>query len=213
MSEAIQRQARRATARAHMARRLGLVVAGVAVVVAGLFIWQSAAFGIFATPPAKPAATAQAPVVTASASTFTGTDEQQKPFEVNASNAMQDQDNADLVHLAQVRAKFYRTADHQTNLASNQASYNVKTRALSLSGQVVLDEPGRYTAALQAVTVNLDDKAMTTDKPVSVDFPGGKVEADAMTVASGGVHILFRGHVHAKLTNEFATATAKGEGG
>ncbi len=214
MSDALHQQARRATARVRLARNLGFVVAGIAAVVVAIFVWQSAAFGLFAAAPEKVVAIPEkATVITASSSTFSGLDDAQKPFEVNADNAIQDQGNNDLVHLDGVHAKFYRIADPQADITSDKANYNVKTKALDLLGQVVFDEPGHYKARLQSAAVSLDDKAMTSDKPVTVDIPGGKVEADSMSVASGGTHILFRGHVHAKFTNEFATTTADGEGG
>jgi lipopolysaccharide export system protein LptC len=212
MSEALQRQARKASARANLARRLGVAALVGGAVILGVFLWQSAAFGLLAQAPKKLAeAPVQPKIIIASSSTFTGLDQSQKPFEVNAANAMQDQTNDDLVHLDQVQGKFFRIEGRQTNVASNKANYNTKTKALDLSGAVVLEEPGHYSAKLDNAWVDLDGKGMTSKGPVTVDIPGGKVEADAMVVDNGGVHIVFKGKVRASFTNEFATL--KGDGG
>ena len=214
MSEALQRQARKAGARVRLARRLGLAAllggAGILVV----FLWQSAAFGILAPAPKQVTlAPETAKIITGTSSNFTGMDNAQKPFEVNANNALQDQANTDLVHLDGVHGKFFRVEGKQTSVASNKANYNVKTKALDLTGQVDLEEPGHFTAKLENATVDLDGKAMTSNGPVTVDIPGGKVEANAMAVDKGGVHIVFSGNVRASFKNDFTTATVKGEGG
>ncbi len=212
MSEALQRQARRAGALARLARRLGLAALLGGAVVLGVFLWQSAAFGILAPAPKQAALAPETPkIITATSSKFTGMDNTQKPFEVNATNALQDEANADLVHLDGVQGKFFRVEGKETSVASNKANYNVKTKALDLSGQVVLEEPGRFTAKLESATVDLDGKAMESKGPVTVDIPGGKVEANSMVVDRGGVHIVFSGNVRASFKNDFATD--KGEGG
>jgi lipopolysaccharide export system protein LptC len=214
MSEALQQQARKAASRVRLARNMGLAAVLAGVLILGVFLWQSAAFGLLAAAPQKTADAPQMPkIITASSSSFTGLDRAQRPFEVNAANALQDQANADLVHLDGVQGKFFRNEASQTLVTSNKASYNMKTKALDLSGQVVLDEPGHFTAKLQNASVDLDGKAMTSTGPVTVDIPGGKVEADALAVDKGGVHIVFTGNVRVSFKNEFATATVKGEGG
>ena len=212
MSEALQRQARKASARAFLARRLGIAAVVGGALVLALFLWQSAAFGLLTPAPKKVVeAPDQSKIVTASSSTFTGLDQSQKPFEVNATNALQDQTDADLVHLDGVQGKFVRVEGRETTVASNKANYNTKTKALDLSGAVVLEEMGHFSAKLDNAVVDLDGRGMTTNGPVTVDIPGGKVEADAMIVDNGGVHIVFRGKVRASFKNEFATD--KGVGG
>jgi lipopolysaccharide export system protein LptC len=212
MSEALQRQARKASARAQFARRLGIAAVAGGVVVLAIFLWQSAAFGLLAQGPKKLAEVPEQPkIITASTSTFTGLDQAQKPFEVSAANALQDQSDADLVHLDQVQGKFFRVEGRETTVASNKANYNVKTKALDLSGAVVLEEQGHFSAKLNNAWVDLDGRGMASKGPVTVDIPGGKVEADAMVVDNGGIHIVFKGNVRASFANEFATA--KGDGG
>jgi lipopolysaccharide export system protein LptC len=212
MSDALRLQAKKAANRARLARRMGLgaVIAGVLVLLA--FLWQSAAFGILNSAPPKPEPVAEpSKTITASTSTFTGLDQAQKPFEVQAVTALQDKTNTDLVHLDGVQGKFTRIEGRQTTVASNKANYNTKSKALDLSGQVVLEEVGHYTARLDNAVVDLDGRGMTSKGPVTVDIPGGKVEANAMVVDKGGVHIVFSGNVRASFKNE-ATAV-KGEGG
>ena len=212
MSEALQRQARKASARARLARRLGIAAVLCGAAVLAVFLWQSAASSLLATAPKKVELAPETPkIVTASSSTFTGMDNAQKPFEVNAANALQDVTYPDLVHLDGVKGKFFRVEGRQTNVASNKANYNTTTKALDMSGQVVLDEPGHFTARLENATVDLDGKGMTSKGPVTVDIPGGKVEANAMVVDKGGVHIVFSGNVRASFKNDFVTD--KGEGG
>jgi lipopolysaccharide export system protein LptC len=214
MSDALRRQAKRAANRATLARKLGLAAVIGGGLVLALFLWQSAAFGWLVPAPQKVEPVAKtSQIITASTSTFTGLDQSQKPFEVQAVNALQDQTDADLVHLDGVQGKFTRIEGRETTVASNKANYNTKSKALDLSGQVVVEEKGHFTAKLDNAVVDLDGKGMTSKGPVTVDIPGGKVEAEAMVVDKGGVHIVFSGKVRASFKNEFATTTVKGEGG
>ena len=210
-SEALQKQANRASARAKLSQKLGLGAILIGLAVGAVFLWQSASAGLFAPTPNKPAAAAPMPTsVVAGASVFSGFDDQQRPFEVKALHAIQDRDNENLVNLEQVEGNFFRAEGHQTTLNAAKAKYDIKSKALDLSGDVILDEPGHFKASLESATVDLDGKGLSSSSPVRVDINGGTVEADQMNVASGGALIVFKGHVRAKLASDVAN---KGVGG
>ena len=209
-SEALQKQANRASARARLSQKLGLGAILIGLAVGAVFLWQSASAGLFAPTPNRPVAASIATSVVASASVFSGFDDQQRPFEVKALHAIQDHDNENLVNLEQVEGNFFRAEGHPTKLNASKAKYDIKSKALDLSGNVILDEPGHFKASLESATVDLDGKGLSSSSPVRVDINGATVEADQMNVVTGGAHIIFKGHVRAKLASDVAN---KGVGG
>lgn len=136
-------------------------------------------------------------VVSGQASKIAGYDKNKQPFELAAVNGVQDATNLDLVHLQTVTGTFHRADGGAIGLASNAAQYDSNTKLLSMQGKVILKEAGRYTAYMDAASVNVDDHSLVSQTPVKVDTSTGTVEADTMTVGPYGGRIIFKGRVKA----------------
>ena len=191
-------RAKRAVTRARFAPLLGLAAGIIGLGVVGAFLTQS----IFINPdlpkvnaPATP--TKVEKVVSGQASKIAGYDKNKQPFELAAVNGVQDATNLDLVHLQTVTGTFHRADGGAIGLASNAAQYDSNTKLLSMQGKVILKEAGRYTAYMDAASVNVDDHSLVSQTPVKVDTSTGTVEADTMTVGPYGGRIIFKGRVKA----------------
>ena len=196
-------RARRAVTRARIAPLLGLGAGIIGLGVVGAFLTQS----LFINPDPPKVNTPATPqkvekVVSGQASRITGYDKNKQPFELAALNGVQDTANLDLVHLQTVTGTFHRADGRAIGLASHAAQYDSNTKLLSMQGKVTLREEGRYTAYMEAASVNVDDHSLVSQTPVKVDTTTGTVEADTMTVGPYGGRILFKGHVKAVFETE-----------
>jgi hypothetical protein len=191
-------RAKRAVTRARLAPLLGLGAGIIGLGVVGAFLTQS----IFIEPDQrKPIVTTPKKkvetVVSGQASKIAGYDKNKQPFELAAVNGIQDSTNLDLVHLQTVTGTFHRADGGAIGLASNAAQYDSNSKLLSMQGKVILKEAGRYTAYMDAASVNVDDHSLVSQTRVKVDTSTGTVEADTMTVGPYGGRIIFKGHVKA----------------
>lgn len=176
---------------------LGAGVLGIAALVA--FLIQSGFFSSFVPQPVMvPEVLENATVISGTESHISGMDKENMPYEIAAKKGVQDKTSDQLVHLETVTGVFHRPNNKQINLNSNSALYDAKTKAMTMVGNVVFEEPGHYVAHMQKATVNLDDKTLVSESPVHVDMSNGTVEADSLEIKDSGRRSLFKGRVKAK---------------
>jgi lipopolysaccharide export system protein LptC len=195
---------------AHLARRravvsqyFGVGVSLIGLAVAFAFLAQSGFFRTFLPKPAPlPQTSVSPPVVSGTQSNIRGIDKDNLPYEISAQKGVQDQSSATLVHLETVTGVFHRPENKQVNLSSNTALFDSSTKAMALHGDVVFEEPGRYKARMQNASVNLDDKSLVSQSPVTVVIAAGTVEADSLEIIENGKRALFKGHVKARFAKE-----------
>ena len=201
--------ARRAAAKARLAPVLSWLAAGVGLVFVLAFLIQAGLFA--ALVPAEkttPVVIENPGQITAHESTVTGFDREKQPYEVTAVKGSQDKDRPELVHLETVTAKFLKTTGQTYDLTANTALYNTKIRELDLDGAVTIREGKRFTARMAKAHVVVEDKVLTSDTSVNVEFAGGTIVANGMHITNDGRNILFLNGVKAR----FGKEAAKGDG-
>jgi LPS export ABC transporter protein LptC len=195
--------AQKARDRARRSQLLGRVAIGLGLALILGFIGQS----LFLTPAPKPeiaAAPEKAPVISGSASSFSGIDENSKPFQVEAKEGVQDKDNETLMHLKTVTGSFTRKQGGEVKVAADQASYEIRNKDLMLVGNVRFEEPGRYVAHLASAQVNLNRQQISTKDPVQVETANARVSADSMETSEDGKVVRLKGHVKASFQTDLA---------
>ena len=177
-------------------RRLGYAAALVAAALAGVFIVQ----GIIHAPPAvpEPPAPEKAQIISGGFSSFSGIDINNKPFSVKAEHGVQDGADETLMHLKTVSGAFVRREGGEVQVIADSADYELKTKDLTVAGNVRFEEPGRYIAKLSSATVNLERQRIVTNEPVQVETSGATVSADSMETSDDGKLVILRGHVKAQ---------------
>ncbi len=202
--------ARRANARARLARGLGILAAALALGFLAAFLIQA---GIFATlmpkPPTAPVVVENPEQITSSDSTLAGFDRERQPYEVRAESGYQDKDKPNLVHLEKVAATFRKTTGEIYNLTARQALYDTKAKELALSGDVEIVERGRFTARMERAHVVVEEKKLTSDTAVTVTLADGSIEAHGLEISDDGKTILFLNGVKAR----FGLDAQPGKGG
>jgi LPS export ABC transporter protein LptC len=193
-------RARNRAKRSQLLARLAIGLGGALVIG---FVLQS----LFLKPAPKPETAPlveKAPVISGSASSFSGIDENSKPFQVDAKEGTQDKNNETLMHLKVVTGGFTRKQGGEVKVAADQASYEIRNKDLILSGNVRFEEPGRYVAHLASAQVNLNRQQISTKDPVQVETANARVSADSMETSEDGKIVRLKGHVKASFQTELA---------
>ncbi len=146
----------------------------------------------------------KAPVISGSSSSFSGIDENAKPFLVNAKEGVQDKTIETLMHLKTVSGSFTRKNGGEVKVASDQAEYEIRNKDLKLVGNVRFEEPGRYVANLTSAEVNLNRQKISTKDPVQVQTANARVSADSMETSEDGKIVRLKGHVKASFQTDLA---------
>jgi lipopolysaccharide export system protein LptC len=196
---AAERMARQAAFRVKVSKFIGMLAGLIGVLVFATFLMQSGFFTNFVTQPiVVPEKVDNPTLISGTQSNISGIDKDSQPYEIKAEKGIQDKSTGSLVHLETVTGVFHRPNNKQINLLSKTAVYDSKTKAMALDGDVVFEEPGRYTAKMQKADVNLDDKSLVSRSPVHVDMSTGTVEADSLEILDNGKRSLFKGRVKAR---------------
>lgn len=209
MSSLTHRAASRAIFRARLAPWLSWIAGGVGLFLVGLFLYQA---GQFATlfPSDMPATL---PVIenpdqaTTYEPRLRGVDRNSQPYVVRAKRGWQDTGNDDLAHMETVVATFNNAAGSPYDVTSGSARYNSKLKELDLADQVTIVQKSRFTARMAKAHVMVEDKIITSDVPVDVEFGDSTIRANGMKITNDGGNILFFNGVKAR----FAGAPATGE--
>lgn len=194
--------AQRARNRARRSQLLARVAMGLGAALVVGFIAQS----IYLKPSIKEVAAIpdKAPVISGSSSSFSGIDENAKPFLVNAKEGVQDKSIETLMHLKTVSGSFTRKNGGEVKVESDQAEYEIRNKDLKLVGNVRFEEPGRYVANLTSAEVNLNRQKISTKDPVQVQTANARVSADSMETSEDGKIVRLKGHVKASFQTDLA---------
>jgi LPS export ABC transporter protein LptC len=203
MSSPILDPAKRARDRARRSQLLGRIAMGLGAALILGFVLQS----FYLKPVVKPVvvtAPEKAAVISGASSSFSGIDENSKPFQVDALEGTQDKDNQTLMHLKKVSGSFIRKEGGEVKVAADQADYEISSKDLKLVGSVRFEEPGRYIAHLVSAEVNLNKQKISTKDPVQVETANARVSADSMETSEDGKIVRLKGHVKASFATDLA---------
>lgn len=195
--------AQRANLRLQFFRWLSGAAVAVGLLVSIYFIWQSGFFNVFLAKREGPIEILQKPdVINSTGSLISGFDQNQMPYKISAAQAVQDVQDSRLVHMNIVEGHFQQRDGGAVNLTAATALYDTKSKKISLAGQVVFEQAGRYQVFLDKADVNLDSKDLVSQSPVRVEMTNGKVEADNLQILENGAHVIFTGHVKTRFDTQ-----------
>jgi lipopolysaccharide export system protein LptC len=189
----------------------GPVALGVMAILLATFFWQTGAIRMpESSEKDAPPAIAKPDQATAAQTTYSGFDEQNRPFAINAAAVEQSKDDKNLVFMQTVDGTFERPSGQGLKVNAPQAQYRVDTKALALEGGVTFVEPGRMTAQMERAQVDVKTLTLTSDSPVDVEMNGATIKAQSISVTENGTRIHFKGGVRARFVTKPET---KGDGG
>ncbi len=129
-----------------------------------------------------------------------GTDEEQKPYHIQATRGFQDATNKDIYHLETFRGTFTKATGAELNVTSKTGVYDSNAKILDLSGSVEILDAAKFTARMDKAQFDVEKRSLTSQSPVQVTLPNGDIQADSLVSENNGERMLFRGRVKANFT-------------
>ena len=140
---------------------------------------------------------------------MTGFDGRNRPYRINAAQAIQDVDDPNLIDLIDVRGNLIVQEDGKTEISNDQMQVtadkgflNSNRDKLDLKGNVVLVSDDNYTFRTERAFVDFGASTITGNERITGESAMGDVEADGFDVWEGGNKIRFRGNVRTIIVPE-----------
>lgn len=176
----------------------------------GLFMLQASEFTEFTAEkidaPTKADAAPPKQSATVTGSAVSGFDKDNLPYSITAATAVQDDKNSSLVVMDDVSGTLRKPDGRELGLSAKEGRFNVKTKALDLSGDVALTLQSRFRATMDKAEVGVEDRTLSSDAGVHVTFEGGEIRSEGIDITDSGSRVLFRNGVKASFS---ATDEAK----
>jgi lipopolysaccharide export system protein LptC len=127
-------------------------------------------------------------------------------FDVAAKTGIQDVTTPNVIELVNVDAHVGMSDGTMTHVLSNHGVYDSKEDTMALDGDVRIANSSGYRFGLRNAMVNFKEGTLSSDERTRVDFDGGNVLADSVSIANNGHLITFQGHI----SSTFAPQTDDG---
>lgn len=121
-----------------------------------------------------------------------------RPYEVHARAALQDVTNPNVMELEDLSGKIQLEDMSMLMLDSRKGVMDGKAQILDLRERIVL-KSADYEARLSEVRVDMAKGDVMSDKPVSVTFKNGTLDAQRLEILDSGAFVRFTGGVHMNL--------------
>ncbi len=130
---------------------------------------------------------------------LTGYRQDDRPYEVTASAAMQDVRKPALVELKDMRGRLATDASGSTaRLEAASGVFDTQKEQLELKDNVRVRTDAGQEVVLTSASVDFKAGTVVSREPVAVAFPGGSIRADTLNVSDGGKVIVFEGRVRSE---------------
>jgi len=138
---------------------------------------------------------------------FAGIDAKNRSFNVTATLATQEPDDADVVHLQQPKAEIVLDDGAHVAVDADAGQLQRTTQLLDLSGAVKLVQDRGYEFHTSKARIDLGQHTATGDAPVEGKGPDGNVQAQGFQIVDQGTRVIFLGRTRAVFTPKQDQAT------
>ncbi len=120
-------------------------------------------------------------------------------YAIKAATAQQDLKNTSLIKLNGITGLLTQPDKQKTELVAARGVFDHTANVLELEEAIDIKSDSGLRAKLSRATVQAKDGLVTTKEPVLVEFPGGSVQSNAMTMRQKAREVTFVDAVKAKL--------------
>jgi lipopolysaccharide export system protein LptC len=138
---------------------------------------------------------------------LTGVRRDGRPYEVTADSGVQSPRDPNRTDLNNLAARLRLSDESEMRVLGEHGLYDAVAQTLELSGNVHIKGES-YDLAMTSGAMDFKTNALSSSEPVRLDFKGGWVRSDQMTMAPNGEQIVFIGHVQ----SQFESAPEDGAG-
>ncbi|WP_052003305.1 LPS export ABC transporter periplasmic protein LptC [Microvirga sp. BSC39] len=152
--------------------------------------------------------------VTMASPKLTGFKNDNRPYEVTATEATQDVRKPDLVQLKGLKARI--VTDDRGSVALLQAAsgtLDTKREQMRLRDNIVVTTDAGHEVKLRSAFVQFKSGNVTSNEPVEVSFGNGSIEAEKLKVTDNGKVMSFEGRVRTVLEPSRSAPSSKDAAG
>jgi lipopolysaccharide export system protein LptC len=152
--------------------------------------------------------------VTMASPKLTGFKNDNRPYEVTATEATQDVRKPDLVQLKGLKARI--VTDDRGSVALLQAAngtLDTKREQMRLRDNIVVTTDAGHEVKLRSAFVQFKSGNVTSNEPVEVSFGNGSIEAEKLKVTDNGKVMSFEGRVRTVLDPSRSVPSSKDAAG
>ena len=130
-------------------------------------------------------------------------------YEVKAATATQDTTVPSKLDLTGVDLRLGQADGSTTRITALNGRYDTDAEKLDLVGTVRFRNEGHYDMAFEAAVMNLRGGEISTDRPVTVTIPGGRIEGDSVVFSEQTRLAVFDGNVRSVFSQDGEPALAE----
>lgn len=131
---------------------------------------------------------------------ISGFTQDNRAYDLSASDAAQDLTKPDLVELKELQARIDMQDKSKVEVSANGGVYDSKRETLTLRQNILLTSSTGYAARLSEAVIDVRKGNVVSEKPVSVDLLNGTLNANRLEVIDAGDRVRFDGGVTMVLT-------------
>lgn len=128
-----------------------------------------------------------------SAPKFVGTDDKNRPYQVEAKSARLANAKSDTVILDRPKASATLESGSWVAVTSRTGEFNQKTRVIVLNGDVEVFHDANYTFRTEQATFDTTKNRAWGDRPVVAQGPKGTIESQGFRIEDKGQTVIFTG--------------------
>jgi lipopolysaccharide export system protein LptC len=128
---------------------------------------------------------------------MTGVRRDGRPYAVSADSGVQNPRDPNRTDLTNLDARLRLSDEGETRVLGEHGLYDSAAQTLDLSGNVHI-KGATYDLAMKSGAMNFKTNALSSSEPVRLDFKGGWVRSDQMTMTPNGEQIVFVGNVQSQ---------------
>lgn len=124
---------------------------------------------------------------------FSSTDSKDRPFTINAKEAVQENNNPDIILLQEPHGSLRLDAEETGKAEARHGIYDQPKQFLTLNDDVVITRTDGTILRTQTLSIDLFNNEAKTDVPVTIDGPQGHLTAQGMDIQQNGLVTIFPG--------------------
>ncbi len=131
---------------------------------------------------------------------YSGTDNQDRPFEVRALTGVQDHPTAPTIRLTNITAVMETEPGTNASIKAEKGVFETENSKLSIAGPVSFVTDTGYSLTLNSALINLKDRTASSDGGVTGTTPIGTMRADSLSIDLRRTIAHFNGRVRLHIT-------------
>jgi len=136
-----------------------------------------------------------------------GFDKNNRPYDVTASQAIQDLTRPGIVELKAIDARLPMDATSFAEIDAKTGFYDTNKETLLLKDDVVIKGARGMDILLKDANIDMKSGSMKSDNPVKVTSDDANISADSVQVKENGKRIVFKNRVKMTITRPVARGT------